>query len=262
LKINELVKELIDNSLQDLHVALPAKIEKYDPQKMRAEVVPLAKKKLNDQEFEMPKILEVPVAHLNAGPFIIRPPYQKGDKVQILFNERALDNLLISGDPESTEYERKHSLDDAVVIKGLKTEQEADLPSEENDSLYLANIDTNSRVFIRKNGDIVANNEDNKVNMIKGGDMKAAVANNLIANVSGNVEVTSEKNVNITCTNAVINADAIKLGSDGASEPIPLGNALKNAFNKHKHAGNLGTPTSPPISPYTSSLFSSISFTD
>lgn len=190
MKINQLVAKMIDQELSELHVALPAKIEKYDPKKMIAEVTLLAKKKLGDEEKIIPPVLKVPVAHLNAGPFIIRPPYEKEDKVQVLFNERALDKLLITGEPESVEYKRKHSFDDAVVIKGLKTEQEANLPREETDSLYLANTDTNSRVFIRKNGDIIANNETSQAEMIKDGDIK----------------INTSNNITINCTNATVNA--------------------------------------------------------
>ncbi len=39
---------------------------------------------------------------------------------------------------------------------------------------------------------------------------------------------------------------AIKLGSDGAAEPLVLGHKWFELFNKHTHIGNMGAPTSPP----------------
>lgn len=154
MKLNKLAELIVERELEELHVALPARILKYDPKKMIAEIEVLAKKKLGDKEEAIAPIVKVPVAHFNAGPFVIRPPYQKNDIVQVLFNERALDKLLISGEPEPVEYKRKHSLDDAVVIKGLKTESEADLPSANTEDLLLQNLDTDEKIFIKKDGGI------------------------------------------------------------------------------------------------------------
>lgn len=153
---SKLMKKLIDQELKELHVALPAKIEKYDPETMIAEITLLSKKILNDEEVTIPKIIEVPVGHLNAGPFVIRPPYQKGDVVQVLFNERALDKLLITGDPEGVKYKRKHTFDDAVVIKGLKTEQESKLNSNYGQDLLFENQEANSRIVMMKDGSLLA----------------------------------------------------------------------------------------------------------
>lgn len=197
MNLNELVELMVDRELEEVHVALPARILKYDPKQMIAEIELLSKKKLGDEEQAIAPIVKVPVAHLNAGPFIIRPPYSKGDIVQVLFNERALDKLLITGKPESVAYKRKHSFDDAVVITGLKVEQEIDLPSEEVDSLYMANTDTKSRVFIRKNGDIVANNETHKVELLKESDINVDTKTNLNVTVAGNTNVSSEGNTTI-----------------------------------------------------------------
>jgi|GEM_PF-1618599 hypothetical protein len=152
---SKLMKKLIDQELKELHVALPAKIENYDPETMIAEITLLSKKILNDEEVTIPKIIEVPVGHLNAGPFVIRPPYQKGDVVQVLFNERALDKLLITGDPESVKYKRKHAFDDAVVIKGLKAEQENKLNSNYGQDLLFENQEADSRIVMKVNGDLL-----------------------------------------------------------------------------------------------------------
>lgn len=239
MRASELIKGLIEQELEELHVALPAKIEEYDPKKLRAKVTLLAKKNLEGEEVIVPPILECPVRVLKAGPFIIRPPYVPGDIVQVLFNERALDKILITGEPESLEYTRRHSLDDAVVIGGIRVEQQdetpADTPDKELESLYLANVETNSRVFINTKGDIIANNEENKIEMLKEGD----------------INITTTNKVNITCKEANVKSGSINLGNS-ATEQLVLGNTFAKVFENHTHpyawtdpggSGNTGTPS-------------------
>ena len=95
MKLNQIVRKIVNNKISEIHTSLPAKIEKYDPVKMRAEVVLLAKKELEGEKVEIPPIVEVPVALLKAGPFVIRQPFQKGDPVVVAFGEKAIDKLLL-----------------------------------------------------------------------------------------------------------------------------------------------------------------------
>jgi hypothetical protein len=157
----DLIKALIDQALTELHVALPARIEKYDPQTLRAEVTVLAKKTLEGKPVTIPPIVEVPVAILKAGPFVIRPPYVQGDIVQVLFNERALDNILISGDPQEVGLTRKHTLDDAVVIEGLRVENQQQLPAEYTSDLLIANLNTSTKIVILNSGEVLVDSPNN-----------------------------------------------------------------------------------------------------
>lgn len=54
----DLIKALIDQALSELHVALPARIEKYDPKTLRAEVTVLAKKTLEGKPVTIPPSLK------------------------------------------------------------------------------------------------------------------------------------------------------------------------------------------------------------
>lgn len=203
MRASKFVKKLLNQKLKELHVALPAKIENYDPEKMIAEVTLLNRKELQGEEVTIPKIIEVPVAHFKAGSFIIRPPYKPGNIVQVLFNERALDKLLITGDPESVEYKRKHSLDDAVVIKGLKIEQENKYPAEEANSLYISHLLENNKIIIRDNGDIRLVNEG-----IDDGE--------LIKENFAEILIDNEKNIEINQVNPDSDIDvSVRVEKDG-----------------------------------------------
>lgn len=151
----DLIKALIDQYLTELHVALPARIESYDPKTLRATVTVLAKKTLEGKPVTIPPIVEVPVMILKSGPFIIRPPYVAGDIVQVLFNERALDNIFITGDPQEVGLNRMHSLDDAVVIGGMRVDNQAELPAEHTSDLLIANLDKKTKIVILKSGEVL-----------------------------------------------------------------------------------------------------------
>jgi hypothetical protein len=65
-------------------------------------------------------------------------------------------------------------------------------------------------------------------------------------------EIRVEKDlITVSSKKVVIDqANLIELGK-GASENLVLGNSFLTLFNTHTHIGNLGAPTSPPITPMT-----------
>src|SRR5690606_29719193 len=130
MRIHELVRKLIDQALADVHTALPARVEQFDPTTLRGEVVPLVKRRVTkDGEPEpWPPILDVPFWMPKAGPFIMRWPVRRGDVVLIVFSERALDYIMTDGQPQDPRFRRRHALDDAIALPGLLHQGEGTLP--------------------------------------------------------------------------------------------------------------------------------------
>jgi uncharacterized protein involved in type VI secretion and phage assembly len=60
----------------------------------------------------------------------------------------------------------------------------------------------------------------------------------------------SGNTIEMTSSGIVIKAQAIKIGSSGASEGLVLGNALMTLFNSHTHPTGVG-PSGPPTQPMT-----------
>lgn len=67
---------------------------------------------------------------------------------------------------------------------------------------------------------------------------------------SGNIEITA-------ATKVVVKSPAVELG-EGSLESLVNGETFQSFFNSHTHTGNLGAPTSPPMSPMNSSHLSQI----
>lgn len=90
------------------------------------------------------------------------------------------------------------------------------------------------------------------------GDSKIEIKDDGTLNVTqaNNITITTDKDVNVKAKNVIIDhASSIELGK-GAKEKVVLGDTFMSLFNSHTHIGNLGAPTSPPISPMTPSQLS------
>jgi hypothetical protein len=228
-EINGTIKALIESRIDEIHTALPAKIRSYDAKTMYAEVILLNKKELEGEQVQIPPVVEVPVAHFNAGNFIIRPPYSKGDIVQVIFNERALDKLLISGKSEEVKLTRKFSYDDAVVVKGLKLESEQDLNSSYTEDLLIENMKANSRIVMKANGDLYIE-----------------TTGQTDIETTGQTNITSGSTTTVTAP-TIIADGTVNLGGSGG-EGVSLGATLKAWLDGHKHPGDSGGTTGAPTS--------------
>lgn len=118
----QLLKKAIDARLLDIHTAIVGRIENYDSKTQLANIQPVLKRALRSKdgaikEEELPLLLEVPVLFPRAGEFFISLPLKKGDFVQVIFNEVAVQNFLDESAPQTVS-ERRFTLDGAVAIPG------------------------------------------------------------------------------------------------------------------------------------------------
>lgn len=122
--LQQVIQEAIKTGLLDVHTALPARIESYDPVTQKANIQPLLKKKYKTTgEADLPVIANVPVQWVStsAGSAYITLPLKKGDIGIALFSERSLDKYLSSqGGIVSPEDPRDHDISDAFFIPGAK----------------------------------------------------------------------------------------------------------------------------------------------
>jgi len=253
-KLGHLIKEINNDKINDVHVSLPAKIKKFYPKKLRADIILLNKKEMDDEFVEIPPIIDCPVRTLKTGSFVIRPPYQKDDVVQVVFSEKALDNLLITGKSEEIELDRHHSLDDAIVIGGLQLDNDSELTGEHLNDLYIANINNNCELSMTESGSIEIDNETNQITVEKDGSIKINSGNNVEIDCN-DADVTSSGNTTIETSIAKLIADEIKLGSSNPGDVVALLselNDLKNLLLSHTHPYVLSTGTPATTSSTTS----------
>jgi len=115
----------VNARLLDVHTAMPARVESYDAEQQRVSVKPLIKRGYLDeagdrQTEEIPVINDVPVVFPGAGGFRVTFPVARGDVVLIVFAETSLDRWLVRGSVIDPGDDRRHDLNDAIAIPGLR----------------------------------------------------------------------------------------------------------------------------------------------
>jgi hypothetical protein len=116
----EAIKAAINSNLAILHTTLIGRIEKYDSDKQTADIQPLVKhKKIDGSTETLPILPEVPILHLRSNrssKTYIHFPVKKDDYALVIFCERSLDKVILSGKIEDPEDFRRHSLSDGIAI--------------------------------------------------------------------------------------------------------------------------------------------------
>lgn len=89
---------------------------------------------------------------------------------------------------------------------------------------------------------------DNNVRLIKSRSGHQVVLDDTPGAEKVTLSDQSGNSVELSSSGVVIKSDAIKVGSDGASEGLVLGDALLTLFNSHTHPTGVG-PSGPPVNP-------------
>lgn len=110
----QLLKQAIENRLLDVHTAIIGRIERYDSNTQTADIEPILKRSIKTLDGEikqedLPLLIDVPVLFPRAGKFFLSLPIQKGDLVQVIFNETSQNNI----------GQQRFSLQEAVAIPGF-----------------------------------------------------------------------------------------------------------------------------------------------
>lgn len=145
---------MMGEALADIHTCMLGKIKSFDGKKMQADVIPLGVNKLADgRETALPVISQAPVMFIHGNGFFIRPPLKPGDLVVVVFADRELDGVLLSGEAKAPTSERRHGLDDAIVLGGW-IPFSSKLPVSNDDDLVIGNISGSVGITIVPDGTV------------------------------------------------------------------------------------------------------------
>lgn len=118
--LEEVLKRAMQAMSQDMRVAMPGIVEKYDEKTQLAVIRPAFKRKYRDGKVEeAPLIYNVPVEWMRSGTSFIHFPLKPGHSGRIIFHDRSMEKWTSSGgsvDPEDT---RTHHMSDATFYPGL-----------------------------------------------------------------------------------------------------------------------------------------------
>lgn len=118
ISLSEAIKNAINSKLVELHTATIGKISQYYSNDQTADVQPLVKRVFfnGDDPVSLPLLPKVPVQPIRTKDAYIHLPIKAGDYVLVIFCERSIDKVLLSGNEVDPEDLRRHSLSDAIAI--------------------------------------------------------------------------------------------------------------------------------------------------
>ncbi len=118
------IRATVDSRLGDHWVAVPARVESYDPVRYRVSAQPLVRRAYTDEEGErqterLPVVPEVPVMMPGSGGVRFKFPIRSGDEGVLLFTSCSLDRWLSVGGEVDPADDRRGALSDAVFLPGF-----------------------------------------------------------------------------------------------------------------------------------------------
>lgn len=212
----EVIKNMIDDSLNELHTSLACKITSVNHSAGTCTVQPLAKRELCQQMINYPSLIDVRLDFLKFGGWSFQIPRKVGDIVWVGFSETALS--------DETSLER-FSLNEPYIIGSCENGFEAN-----SDDIILQGAGT--RIEIKGNGDIT----------ILSGSNETTITSNVTLN--GNLTINGDTTqVGSTTQTGTVTVN----GSIGASGDV-TGKGI--SLNEHTHNYKPGDyspiPTSEP----------------
>lgn len=155
----EVILRAMDSRLCELHVALPGRVETYNPATQTADVKPMIRSTVRrdgtDELIveELPVIPSVPVLFPRAGSFFVSLPVKPGHFGMLVFNERSIDRFRALGADEPPGDNRCHALAGATFLPCALTPSSAKLADAHADNLVVGR-DGGSAIHIRPDDEI------------------------------------------------------------------------------------------------------------
>lgn len=174
----EVIKNMIDDSLNELHTSLACKIISINHSAGTCTVQPLAKRELCQQKIDYPPLIDVRLDFLKFGGWSFQIPRKVDDIVWVGFSETALS--------DETSLER-FSLNEPYIIGSCENGFEAN-----SDDIILQGAGT--RIEIKGNGDIA----------ILAGSKQTTITSNVTLNGNLTINGDTTQKGSITATGDVI----------------------------------------------------------
>lgn len=153
--LSEVIRTGIDARLLDVHTSLPGKIVSFDPARQLADVQPLTKRVLIDEDGNelvetLPVLPEVPVKFPRASGAFFSFPVHVGDFCLLIFNEASVDEFSANnGLPYAPGDLRRFSLSDAVALLGFYPVTRALAPTDYDSNDIVLGFENGTKIYIQ-----------------------------------------------------------------------------------------------------------------
>lgn len=143
----------------NIHVAIPAVVQSYDPSKQTIEAQPTIRERTITEKNEIqyvqyPLLINVPVMFPQVGNLIMTFPINQGDECLILFSDLSIDNWWLNGNVQNPVEQRRHDLSDGIAIFGLMNQKRlaARGTTANSDGMAIKNMQTGETIGVKSTG--------------------------------------------------------------------------------------------------------------
>lgn len=152
--LEEVLLDIFDERLSQLHTAMPGRVESYDPLTQTASVKPMLK--LDGRT--LPVLPRVPIVFMRAGGFYLVAPLSKGDFVLLVATSSSIAEWRATDGREADPVDkRRHHLSSCVAIPGLYPNLRPVSPTDVSpDAKATAGVEGGVRVLFEDDAMIVA----------------------------------------------------------------------------------------------------------
>lgn len=117
--IEAAIEAVAERLIDDIHTAMPATVKRYNQDGTINAQPDITTTDNAGNTLQMPVIYKIPVVMPGIGTLKIEAPINIGDKVLLIFAERAIDGWIGKMAQSVETDKRRHSLTDAIAITGL-----------------------------------------------------------------------------------------------------------------------------------------------
>jgi len=153
IQLENLINTGVDTALKEVHTCLPAVVTAFNPATQLIDAQLTIKRKIDGEEKDLPKLVDVPVRFFKVLNFSFTMPIAVGDYVLIIFAERSIDQWLQDGGVQPANDIRRHSLSDAFAIP-MMYDQTGVITDFNIDDAEMRSTDGLTKVAIKKTGGI------------------------------------------------------------------------------------------------------------
>lgn len=248
---DDIVRAMVTNKSKTWYTTLLARVIKFYPEDMRADVQPLlCTTNLDGEEIENSPTTNLPVMFPNTKDLYIRFPLTKGDLVLVAYSTVSLDEILDSEAPVKPISSRRFSQKDGIVLGGYRFNSGVKTLGSDGDSLIIQRRKSGTIIKLDPEGNITidkANNINVSCKTISVNAADSATVNTKSAAINATTTIIKGSEVSINAATTSVSGDLTVAGSIQGGKILTAGG--KN-LDEHTHKYNPGpgapTETSTP----------------
>lgn len=247
--LDDIINTMVHTRLSNMYTMLPARVLKFYPEEMRADVLPLLQgTDINGVEQNSSPTTNVPVIFPNSKDIYIRTPLEEGDLVMVSYSTVALDELLETDVPTKPQSKRRFSQKDGVVLGGYRYDSGAKTLTGCDRDLVLHRRSTDTIIKITDSGNVEITGAKKILAECEELDVKAS-SNATIKSPTVKIDsetTTATGNLVVEKSLTVAGGAAISGGLKGDSITTNKGTNMDNHTHDYNPGPGAPTSTTPP----------------